>query len=174
MAEQQRRMARPGEALSAMYVVAVLVMGIALVVIVALIFVPRDFSFSRNTEDVYVPGAAGAGAFDENAAAAFRAPPAGVREVAPGRYEAVIEAVNWEFRPKEIRVPVGSEVTFRAHSLEDYHGIALIGTPVLLSLKQNELAEATHIFTEPGEYLWVCSEYCGAGHTGMTGMVIVE
>jgi cytochrome c oxidase subunit 2 len=86
----------------------------------------------------------------------------------------VLISYNWSFRPREIRIPAGSEVTFRLRSDEDYHGIAIIGTPIVMSFEQNEIKEVTHIFEEPGEYPFVCTEYCGAGHASMAGMVIVE
>lgn len=163
---------RAGDALGAMYVLAALFMFIVLVVLVALIFVPPDLFSRSGSGEVYVPGA-GPAFTPMGAAVAIGSPP-GVREVAPNRYEAVIEAHNWVFIPNEIRVPAGAEVTFRARSVQDYHGIALVGTEMMLSLGQNQIAEGTHTFAEPGEYLFVCSEYCGAGHLAMMGKVVVE
>ena len=32
----------------------------------------------------------------------------------------------------------------------------------------------THRFEEPGEYDFVCHEYCGVGHHTMAGKLIVE
>ena len=36
----------------------------------------------------------------------------GLRQIAPGKYEVVLVAMTWAFRPNEVRVPAGSEVTF--------------------------------------------------------------
>lgn len=155
-----------------MYVLAALALGIAAIVIVAMIFVPTDLFEEEPTDGVFVPGT-GPTWTPPTALAALSEPP-GLREVAPGEYVAVVQAFNWEFIPKEIRVPAGSEVTFRARSSQDYHGFAIIDTPIIMSLGQNEVRERTHTFETPGEYTIVCSEYCGGGHVAMMGRVIVE
>jgi cytochrome c oxidase subunit 2 len=36
------------------------------------------------------------------------------------------------------------------------------------------VSSATATFSQPGEYLFVCHEYCGLAHHAMTGKVIVE
>ena len=68
---------------------------------------------------------------------------------------------------------MGSEIRFSARSGQDYHGFAVIGTDIVVPLLHNEVTEVSHVFDEPGEYLWVCSEYCGAGHANMNGKIIV-
>jgi heme/copper-type cytochrome/quinol oxidase subunit 2 len=164
--------ARGGDPLGAMYIVAAVGMGVAALVVVVLMFLPSDLFDGRDDADVWVPGSIPAWAPPSIASGVSE--PVGVREIAPGRYRVVMEAVNWSFRPNEIRLPAGAEVTFRAQSLEDYHGIAIIDTPIVFSLEQNEAKEATHVFEEPGEYLIVCSEYCGSGHISMLARVLVE
>jgi cytochrome c oxidase subunit 2 len=65
-------------------------------------------------------------------------------------------------------------VDFVARSSQDYHGFAIANTDIILELFHNQVARARYTFTQPGEYLFVCSAYCGAGHATMTGKVIVE
>lgn len=168
----ETRATRSGDPLAAMYVLAALALGIAAIVVVAMIFIPTDLFQDAPTDGVFVPGAGPT--WTAPAALAALSEPPGLRQVAPGRYVAVVQAFNWEFVPKEIRVPAGSEVTFRARSSQDYHGFAIIETPIIMSLAQNEVRERTHTFETPGEYLIVCSEYCGGGHVAMMGRVIVE
>lgn len=98
----------------------------------------------------------------------------GVREVAPGRYEAVVIGFAWAFEPNEIRVPAGAEVTFIATSSDVVHGFHIDGTRVNVMLLPGQVTELTYTFDEPGEHLLVCHEYCGAGHHLMYGRVIVE
>jgi heme/copper-type cytochrome/quinol oxidase subunit 2 len=162
-----------GNPLGAMYLLAAVLMFVATLVIVVMMFVPAGGRNRIDPDEAYVPGSL-PGFQPLNRAGEIVAAAPGTREIAPGRYLVTMSAYNWEFHPREIRVPVGSEVTFRATSMEDYHGIAIIGTDVILSLTQQEPAEATYTFTERGEYLFVCSEYCGAGHAAMQGYVIVE
>lgn len=102
----------------------------------------------------------------------FDAP--GVREVGPGRYEAVIVARTWFFTPNEIRVPAGAEVTFVATTADVIHGIHVAGTRINLMLIPGQVARFGYRFREPGEYLLICHEYCGVGHHTMGGKVIVE
>ena len=98
----------------------------------------------------------------------------GVRELAPGRYEAVLRAFHSGFAPAEVRVPAGSEVTFRLISLDDPHGFHVEGTDIRIDLLPGMEREVTHTFEEAGEYSFMCDVYCGGGHDFMRGRVIVE
>lgn len=98
----------------------------------------------------------------------------GIVQVAPGKYRAVLLAQIWFFTPREIRVPVGSEVTFVATSRDVIHGLRIQGTNVNLMLIPGQISQATATFNRPGEFLLVCHEYCGIGHHTMSGKVIVE
>ncbi|HLT58708.1 MAG: cytochrome c oxidase subunit II [Limnochordales bacterium] len=97
-----------------------------------------------------------------------------VRELAPGRYEVNMRARVWNFNPSEIRIPAGSTVTFYIHSEDILHGFKIQDTTVSLMIIPGQTAKATYTFDRPGEYLFVCHEYCGAGHHFMSGRVIVE
>ena len=98
----------------------------------------------------------------------------GVREVAPGRYEAVIVAQAWSFTPAEIRVPAGAEVTFTATTVDIIHGLNVEGTRLNLMLIPGQVSRNTYTFREPGAHLIICHEYCGIGHHTMAARVIVE
>jgi cytochrome c oxidase subunit 2 len=98
----------------------------------------------------------------------------GVVEVAPGHYEVRLVAGIWVFMPNEIRVPVGSRVTFVATSRDVIHGLSLQAANVNLMLLPGRIARATAQFDSPGEHLFVCHEYCGIAHHTMFGRVIVE
>ena len=97
-----------------------------------------------------------------------------VRELGPGRYEANIVARMWGFDPNEIRIPRGSTVTFYFHSVDVIHGLKIKDTTVSLMVIPGQTGKATYTFDEPGEYLFVCHEYCGMGHHVMSGKIIVE
>jgi cytochrome c oxidase subunit 2 len=122
---------------------------------------------------IQVPGDAGR----VSAAAVDSTPPFNqqcVVEVAPGRYRVTMVAQIWAFNPREIRVPVGSEVTFVATSKDVIHGLHVEGTNVNVMLIPGRVTEQRAVFRSPGEYRFVCHEYCGAGHHAMFGRVIVE
>jgi len=98
----------------------------------------------------------------------------GVYETAPGKYQVIMVAQTWAFNPAEVRVPVGAEVTFKITSRDVTHGVIIEDTNINIMILPGQVAEATHVFDTPGEYLFVCHEYCGVAHQAMAGKVIVE
>lgn len=98
----------------------------------------------------------------------------GLRELAPGKYEAAIVAQVFLFTPNEIEIPVGSEVTFVLTSRDVIHGFKIVGTAVNMMVVPGQISKLTVTFDQPGEYLIVCHEYCGSGHHVMSGKVIVQ
>jgi cytochrome c oxidase subunit 2 len=122
---------------------------------------------------IHLPGAVGQ--IDPRQAAStppFDEP--GVREIAPGRYEAVIIARVWSFQPAEVRVPVGAEVTFTVTSVDVLHGFNVEATRLNMMLIPGQISRNRYRFERAGEYLMICHEYCGIGHHTMSGKVIVE
>ncbi len=98
----------------------------------------------------------------------------GLRELAPGKYEAYILAQTWAFVPNRIRVPVGSTVTFYLTSKDVQHGFLLQHTNLNVMVLPGQVSKLTAHFDQPGEYPFICHEYCGIGHQAMFGKVIVE
>jgi cytochrome c oxidase subunit 2 len=98
----------------------------------------------------------------------------GVFQRGAGEYEVVMVGQTWSFTPNEIRVPVGSRVTFTTTSRDVIHGLRVEKTNVNIMLIPGQVGRATAHFTQPGEFLLVCHEYCGLAHHTMFGKVIVE
>ena len=100
----------------------------------------------------------------------------GLRELAPGKYEAVIRAgaKPWVFTPNELKVPVGSQVTFIVTSQDVQHGFLVENTNVNAMLLPGRVTTLTHTFNTPGTYHYLCTEYCGLGHQYMFGTITVE
>ena len=78
------------------------------------------------------------------------------------------------FRPAEIRVPAGAEITFLSTATDVLHGFHVEGTRVNMMLIPGQISRLVHTFREPGEHLLICHEFCGIGHHLMAGKVIVE
>ena len=97
-----------------------------------------------------------------------------VRELAPGRYEAYVLAQTWVFQPNEIRVPAGSEITFYITSKDVQHGFHLSGTNINMMVLPGQVSTLKATFDDPGEYVFICHEYCGVGHQTMYGRLVVE
>ena len=98
----------------------------------------------------------------------------GLRELAPGKYEAYILAQTWQFLPREMTVPVGSTVTFYITSKDVQHGLKLQNTNLNVQIVPGQVSSLTIQFDTPGRYDYVCSEYCGAAHAAMFGTLTVE
>jgi cytochrome c oxidase subunit II len=98
----------------------------------------------------------------------------GVFEVEPGRYQVVMIASTFLFDPTEITIPAGSEVEFYITSRDVLHGFHVEDTNANVMLIPGRVSRVETTFEDPGEYRFVCHEYCGAGHHLMYGTVIVE
>lgn len=97
----------------------------------------------------------------------------GVRRLGPSEYEVVMIGQAWAYQPREIEVPAGSRVTFRATSMDVIHGLHIEGTRVNVMLIPGQVTEITYTFDEPGTHYMICHEYCGAGHHNMYGTLTV-
>jgi cytochrome c oxidase subunit II len=98
----------------------------------------------------------------------------GLVELGPLRYEVRMIGQIWTFGESEIRVPVGSTVTFLATSRDVVHGLFIPKANVNVMLLPGQLARVTARFDKPGEYPMMCHEYCGIAHHTMGGKIIVE
>ncbi|MFQ5746887.1 MAG: cytochrome c oxidase subunit II [Gemmatimonadota bacterium] len=97
----------------------------------------------------------------------------GLRRTGPDTYEVVLLAQAWSFNPREIEIPAGATVTFRATSADVVHGLSIEGTRVNAMLLPGQITVVTHRFDEPGEHLLICHEYCGLLHHTMGGIIRV-
>lgn len=98
----------------------------------------------------------------------------GVYELGAGKYQVIMLAKIWNFTPNEIKVPLGSEVSFKITSRDVTHGLIMDKTNVNVMILPGQIAEFTVTFKELGVYQFFCHEYCGTGHQAMAGKVIVE
>jgi cytochrome c oxidase subunit 2 len=98
----------------------------------------------------------------------------GVVKTGPVTYEVRMIGQIWAFTPNEIRVPVGSTVTFVATSKDVIHGLFIPGANVNVMLIPGQISRVTARFDQEGEFFMACHEYCGIAHHTMGGKVIVE
>jgi cytochrome c oxidase subunit 2 len=96
-----------------------------------------------------------------------------VMESGPGRYDAYMRVQIWAFVPSEIKVPAGSSVTFYLTSPDVLHGLMIERTNVNVMVLPGQVSKISARFDEPGEYRFLCHEYCGIGHHLMFGKVVV-
>ena len=98
----------------------------------------------------------------------------GLRELAPGKFEARMLAQTWSFKPNEIKVKAGSKITFYVTSKDVIHGFHIDETNVNFMVIPGQVSKLSHTFDKPGTYNIICHEYCGIGHQTMFAQVIVE
>ncbi|MCK5922130.1 MAG: cytochrome c oxidase subunit II [Methylococcales bacterium] len=104
-----------------------------------------------------------------------------IRELAPGKYEVYIIAQAWKFSPGSVNFgeppltfPVGSTVTFYVTSKDIQHGFRIDNTNITFMVLPGQVSKLTATFDEPGEFNFVCHEYCGVAHHTMFGKLIIE
>lgn len=85
-----------------------------------------------------------------------------------------ITAKNWEFSPSLIEVNLGDKVELHLESIEGTHGFALLNFGVSETLELGNDVHVEFIADKSGEFNFFCSVFCGVGHGGMTGTLIVN
>jgi len=79
-----------------------------------------------------------------------------------------LNAERWNFTPSVITVSKGDIVKITMNNIDTTHGISLPD----FGVSGNDFIEFTA--DKPGEYTFYCNNYCGEGHSGMTGKLIVQ
>jgi cytochrome c oxidase subunit 2 len=85
-----------------------------------------------------------------------------------GVVEFNIEAFRFGYSPDIIRVKQGDNVRLVIDNLDTLHGIRIPD----LGVSGDDVLE--FVVDEKGEFVWYCNNFCGGGHSGMSGTLIVE
>jgi cytochrome c oxidase subunit 2 len=87
-----------------------------------------------------------------------------------------VAAERFSFTPSEIRTTVGTTLRIRLQSDDTAHGFRIIGTNVNIEIPKRGRGTTTVTFTPEaaGRYTFECSKLCGAGHSFMRGVIIVD
>ena len=96
-----------------------------------------------------------------------------VEHIGDQEYEVYVVANMFFYQPDPIEVPANSEVTFYVTSRDVIHSFTVPGTNINTMVIPGEISTLTVEFDEPGEYGFICNEYCGMGHHDMVGQLIV-
>ena len=97
----------------------------------------------------------------------------GVREVAPGQFEAYVISRTFNFDPAEIVIPQGATVDIYVTSQDVQHGFKVTDTNINMQVVPGQVSKLTYQFDRIGEFPYICHEYCGIGHAAMFGTVKV-
>jgi len=95
----------------------------------------------------------------------------------PAKQEQVIKitAKKFEYSPNEIRIKTGVPVVLEFTSLDRVHGFTVpdLGG-IRLTIEPGKQNRITILAPKAGTYEFHCDLFCGDGHEGMTGTIIVE
>ena len=104
----------------------------------------------------------------------FVAIPSNLDRNAVPHQEIAVTAQDYRFVPEEIRVHQGTLVTLRITAIEGTHGFALGAFGIEEMLDEGTTVRVEFYAAEKGEYSFRCSHFCGWGHFGMTGKLIID
>ncbi|MGH6936234.1 MAG: cytochrome C oxidase subunit II, partial [Methylocella sp.] len=95
----------------------------------------------------------------------------GTKVEAGGQVTTRIVATQFAFDPQCVVVPANEPVTLRLSSPDVIHGILVTGTNVNTMVVPGYVAQVHTVFTNTGDLLMPCHEYCGFGHSQMWATV---
>ncbi len=86
-----------------------------------------------------------------------------------------ITAKKFEYNPNVIKIKTGVPVVFEFTSLDRVHGFTVpdLGN-IRLTIEPGKVNRITILAPKTGTYEFHCDLFCGEGHEGMTGKIIVE
>ena len=86
-----------------------------------------------------------------------------------------ITAKKFEYSPNEIRIKKGVPVVLEFTSLDRIHGFTVpdLGG-IRATIEPGKATRVTIVAPKAGTYEFHCDIFCGDGHEGMTGKIIVE
>ena len=100
----------------------------------------------------------------------------GEKPAAPPTKVVRLTAERFSFIPSQVKVKAGTVVEFRIHSEDTNHGFRIPAAGINAVIPKRGGGELKVIFhaERSGRYEFECSKPCGAGHTMMRGVLIVE
>jgi cytochrome c oxidase subunit 2 len=88
--------------------------------------------------------------------------------------EVQVTAKKYEFSPNPIRVKKGDHIKLVITSTDKEHGIKLDAFHINEKLKKGAPTTVEFTADKAGTFPFKCSVFCGVGHGGMKGAVVVE
>lgn len=83
-------------------------------------------------------------------------------------------AKKWEFSPSTITVKQGDKVKLSITSQDVTHGFQIAEYNVKVLLEPDKTSVAEFTADKKGSFKFFCYNFCGEGHTGMNGTLVVQ
>jgi heme/copper-type cytochrome/quinol oxidase subunit 2 len=90
------------------------------------------------------------------------------------RQTVAITAERFHFTPDSIHVRVGTLIHLELRATDGAHGFQLSEYGIDESLDKGETKVIDFVAQQKGTCVFRCSHFCGLGHFGMNGTLIVE
>ena len=84
-----------------------------------------------------------------------------------------ITVKRFEYSPKEVTVKKGIPVVLEFTSLDRLHGFNCPGLKIRLDIRPGQVNRLRFLPEKAGTFPFHCDNFCGSGHEGMTGKIIV-
>jgi cytochrome c oxidase subunit II len=107
------------------------------------------------------------------AAAALCGPAGYYAAQAAGAERIVVSAKKFSFDKQEIRVKKGRPVTLVLSSSDFEHGFSVPDFNVRADFVPGKTVELTFTPDRAGRFEFLCDNFCGEGHDGMSGFLVV-
>jgi heme/copper-type cytochrome/quinol oxidase subunit 2 len=86
-----------------------------------------------------------------------------------------VAASRYKFDPGNFEVDEGDRVVLKVRSLDVAHGLVVKEFAAKAAIpKGGEVVTLEFVASKAGTYAIECSEYCGRGHKGMKGQLVVH
>ncbi len=104
----------------------------------------------------------------------FPAIPKGIDPSTVPKQTIEMTAERYHFTPDEVHVKVGTLIQLKIKSTNGTHGFNLGDFGIDAMLEEGDTKVIEFYAQEKGEYGFHCSHFCGFGHFGMNGKIVVE
>jgi cytochrome c oxidase subunit II len=91
-----------------------------------------------------------------------------------GVHEVQVTSRKYEFSPSSLRVKKGEQVRLIIAALDHDHGFKLDEFHINQKIKRGKTATVEFTADKAGTFSFRCSNFCGLGHRGMKGTLVVE
>lgn len=85
-----------------------------------------------------------------------------------------IIAQRFQFEPSQIKVKKGDRVKLKITSTDTTHGFAIEEFKINETIVPQKETAVEFVADKVGEFPFACSVFCGSGHGGMKGTLIIE
>ena len=85
-----------------------------------------------------------------------------------------VQASRWAYDPETIELQRGAPVTLELISNDVHHGFNVPALGLRADMLPGQVTRVTLTPNEAGTFAFHCDYFCGAGHEGMEGRIVVK